>query len=42
MALADIFKKIYKVYPELENTDFIVGVDSFNDVQIDSSAISVF
>lgn len=42
MALVDIFKKIYEVYPELENTDFIVGVDSFNDVQIDSSAISGF
>jgi hypothetical protein len=42
MAITDIFKNIYKVYPELESTDFIIGVDSFDNVSIASSEISGF
>ncbi len=33
---------IYGIYPSFSNTDFIVGEDSFNDVQIDKTSINKF
>lgn len=40
--IKSIFQRIYSVYPNFENTDFLIGKDSFEDVQIDSTAISGF
>ena len=42
LSVTDIFKRVYSHYPDLENADFIVGKDSFEDVQINSSETSGF
>lgn len=42
MGLTTIFNRIYKVRPDFENTDFVVGKDSFEDVQINSTPIDAF
>jgi hypothetical protein len=38
----DKIKEIYKIYPQLEDADFFVEKDKFENVQIDSCAINGF
>jgi len=40
--IKSIFKSIYEVFPDFQNTDFIIEKDSFKDVEIDSTDISGF
>lgn len=42
MAIAAPIKSIYDIWPDLLNTDFVVGRDQFDDIQIDSTAIHGF
>lgn len=40
--IKSIFKNVYEIWPDFLNTDFVIGKDLFENVQIDSASINDF
>lgn len=40
--IKSILKSVYEIWPDFQNTDFVIGKDLFENVQIDSASINNF